>query len=75
MLQILKGNTHDLIITLFLQDSNQMRIENLVEHLRWSFLRKLLTAVNYFPKKLHLGFTTAFSLRACMKSFDSKGNS
>ena len=60
MLQILKGNTHDLIIMLFLQDSNQMRIENLVEHLRWSFLQKLLTAVNYFRKKFHLGFTTAF---------------
>ena len=60
MLQILKGNTHDLIIMLFLQDSNQMRTQNLVEHLRWSFLRKLLTAVNYFRKKLHLGFTTAF---------------
>ena len=60
MLQILTGNTHDLIIMLFLQDSNQMRIQNLVEHLRWSFLQKLLTAVNYFRKKLHLGFTTAF---------------
>ena len=32
--QILKGNTHDLIITLFLQDFDQISIQNPVEHLR-----------------------------------------
>ena len=35
---------YDLIITLFLQDIHQMHIQNSIEHLRWSFLRKLLMA-------------------------------
>ena len=30
-------------MTLFLQDFNQMHIQNPVENLRWSFLQKLLT--------------------------------
>ena len=33
-----------LIITLFSQNFNQMRIQIPVEYLRWSFLRKLLPA-------------------------------
>ena len=32
--QILKGNTHDLSITLFLQDFNQMGIQNPAEILK-----------------------------------------
>ena len=35
------------------------RIQNPVEHLRWSFLRKYL-AMNYFRKKPHLRCLTGF---------------
>ena len=45
--QILKWSTYDLIITWFLQDFNQMRIQNPVKHLIWNFLRKFLTAKSY----------------------------
>ena len=31
-----KGNTHDLIITFFIQDLNQIRIHKPIKHLRWS---------------------------------------
>ena len=43
MWQTLKGNTHDYIITFVLQDFIQMRIQNPVEHLSWSFLQISLT--------------------------------
>ena len=40
--QILTGTTHDLIITLHLQDFNQIRTQSTVEHLRWSFPAKVV---------------------------------
>ena len=36
---------------------------NSVKHLRWSLLRKWLTTLNYFCKKLHLRSLTVFWLR------------
>ena len=43
----------------------QRRIQNPVNHLRWSFLRKKLTSFrcNYFPKKLHLRYVTELWIR------------
>ena len=40
-------HVNNLIITLFLQDFNQMRIQNPVEYLRWSFLQRLPAAKFY----------------------------
>ena len=50
-----------------------MGIQNLVEHLRWSFLQnsQQLLAVNNFHEKLHLRCSTGFWIRIWLKSYKS----
>ena len=76
--QIPKRNTHNHTITLFLQEFNQMRVQNPVKHLRRSFLRKLINGyklLTIFIKSSILDVRLGSEYPSVYNSLDNIGNS
>ena len=48
---------------IFCLAKNQIRLQNLIKHLKWSFLGKMFSGVDYFFKKLHFRCLKGFWIR------------